>query len=84
MCYDPEGGFHPGEYHLISAETSTNSALKELLANSYVSLRQYQAALETYKSLPVNKIHAFAQQQFSALNDEIALLAFEHLIAVNI
>lgn len=66
-----------------SAETSTNSALKELLANSYVSLRQYQAALETYKSLPVNKIHAFAQQQFSALNDEIALLAFEHLIAVN-
>ena len=64
------------------AESSANPVIKELYANILVSQKQYLTALEVYKSLPQDRLVNFAEQQYNAGNDEIALLAFQYLQSV--
>lgn len=60
-------------------ESTTNPVIKELYANILVSQKQYLTALEVYKSLPQDCLINFAEQQYNAGNDEIAMLAFQYL-----
>jgi len=64
------------------AESSANPVIKELYANILVSQKQYLTALEVYKSLPQDRLVNFAEQQYNAGNDEIALLAFQYLQSI--
>ncbi|MBW6514525.1 MAG: tetratricopeptide repeat protein [Candidatus Syntrophosphaera sp.] len=61
------------------AARSENAVVKELYANALVSRREYSAALEVYKKLPREKVVRFAEEQYLALNDEIALPSFAYL-----
>jgi len=61
------------------AESSANYIIKELYANILVSQKQYLQALEVYKFLPQDRLINFAEQQYNAGNDEIAMLAFQYL-----
>jgi tetratricopeptide (TPR) repeat protein len=64
-----------GEY----AKNSDSTIIQELYANALVTQEQYASALEVYKSLPVEKLVGFANQQYKELNDEIALSSFQYL-----
>jgi len=56
-----------------------SEVLRELYANILVSQQEYLQALEIYKQLPLDKLIRFANEQFTAQNDRIALPAFEYL-----
>ncbi|HNU54029.1 MAG TPA: tetratricopeptide repeat protein [Candidatus Syntrophosphaera sp.] len=65
------------------AETSANPIIKELYANALLSQNRAPEALEVYKNLPPERLLSFAEQQYAALNDEVALPAFEHLAGIS-
>ncbi|MDP2173876.1 MAG: tetratricopeptide repeat protein, partial [Candidatus Cloacimonadaceae bacterium] len=67
-----------GEY----ANASGNAAVKELYANSLLSMGRQKLALSVYKQLPWDKLHRFAEDQFIALVDETAYPAYAHLIEI--
>ncbi len=74
----------PSMIRIISAyaNNATNPIILELYATALVSLKQYQQALEIYRNLSPQKLQSFAEDQYSALNDEIALLAYSHLVDI--
>ena len=76
---DPELIATIGEF----AETSANPIIKELYANALLSQNRAPEALEVYKNLPPERLLSFAEQQYAALNDEVALPAFEHLAGIS-
>lgn len=57
--------------------------LKELYANILVAQKQWTQALSIYKKLPQDKLIRFADEQYSALNDELALPAFRYLESIS-
>ncbi len=61
------------------AAASANPIIKELYANALISQNRGTEALEVYKELPRDRLLSFAQQQYAALNDEVALPSFEYL-----
>lgn len=61
------------------ARASQNPVLMELYGGALVSLRQYPEALDVYKSLAPDKLLRFAEEQYNAMTDELALPAFAHL-----
>jgi len=65
------------------AETSANPIIKELYANALLSQNRAPEALEVYKNLPPERLLSFAEQQYAALNEEVALPAFEHLAGIS-
>jgi|GEM_PF-230416 len=73
---------HTGSSSLAEKTPVGNQIVLELLANAYTGLRKYDQALEIYKKLPEAKLVSFASIQFSALNDDIALPAYQYLIQV--
>ncbi len=60
-----------------------SEVLRELYANILVSQQEYLQALEIYKQLPLDKLTRFANEQFTAQNDRIALPAFEYLASLD-
>jgi len=58
---------------------AVNPVIYELYANVLLELKQFDRALEIYKSLSWDKLHRFAEEQFVALNDSVAYAAFAHL-----
>lgn len=60
-----------------------SEVLRELYANILVSQQEYLQALEIYKQLPLDKLIRFANEQFTAQNDRIALPAFEYLASLD-
>ncbi len=56
-----------------------NPILREVHALALMHVNDYLAALDIYKTLTPDKVRRFAEDQFIALNDEVALLAYEHL-----
>ncbi|MCB5247839.1 MAG: tetratricopeptide repeat protein [Candidatus Cloacimonetes bacterium] len=65
------------------AASSPNPVIKELYANALISQNLAAEALEVYKTLPRDRLLSFAQQQFAALNDEVALPSFQYLESVS-
>lgn len=65
------------------ANTSANPIIRELYANALLSQNRAPEALEVYKNLPPERLLSFAEQQYAALNDEVALPAFEHLAGIS-
>ncbi|MDD4223061.1 MAG: tetratricopeptide repeat protein [Candidatus Cloacimonetes bacterium] len=65
------------------AASSPNPVIKELYANALISQNLAAEALEVYKTLPRDRLLSFAQQQFAALNDEVALPSFQYLERVS-
>lgn len=61
------------------ATQSGSAIINELLANTLVFLKRPAQALDIYKTLPQDKILRFAEEQYSALNDEVALPAYTWL-----
>ncbi|MDZ4122368.1 MAG: tetratricopeptide repeat protein, partial [Candidatus Cloacimonadaceae bacterium] len=61
---------------------AVNPVILELYATSLVNLKRFGEALEIYKSLSYEKLQGFATEQFTALNDDIAFAAYEHLICI--
>lgn len=53
--------------------------MKELLAGTLVSRKRYADALKVYKEMGQDKLLRFANEQFTALNDAVAGMAFEWL-----
>ncbi len=60
-------------------QSSGSGVIRELYANLLVGQNQFQPALEIYKNLPGDKLVRFADEQYAALNDEVAQPAYEHL-----
>ncbi len=65
------------------AETSANPIIGELYANALISQNRAPEALEVFKTLPRDRLLSFAEQQYAALNDEVALPAFEYLAGIS-
>jgi thioredoxin-like negative regulator of GroEL len=61
------------------AGKSGNPIIKELYANALLSQKKYRESLEVYKGLPQDRLLAFADQQYLAFNDEIALPSYQYL-----
>lgn len=61
------------------AEKSPNPIIRELYANALVSQKRDAEALEVFKTLPQDRLLIFADQQYKAFNDEVALAAFSWL-----
>jgi predicted Zn-dependent protease len=61
------------------ASQGQSQILNELYANLLVFLDRPAQALEIYKKLPVEKLLRFAEEQYSALHDEVAYPAFAWL-----
>ncbi len=61
------------------ARGAVNPVVLELYAVSLVHLKQSLQALEIYKSLSEDKLRSFAEEQYAALNDDIAFGAYEYL-----
>lgn len=61
------------------AAKSENPVIKELYANLLVAQNQYSQALEIYKVLPQDKLVRFADEQYRAANDEVALPSYAYL-----
>jgi len=62
------------------AQASQGTALKELYANTLLGLKRYDDVLEVFDSLPVETLQRFAEEQYAAMNDEIAYPAFQGLL----
>lgn len=58
---------------------STNPVVKELYANALVYQKNYLEALEVFKNLPADRLIRFAEEQYVAANDQIALPTFRYL-----
>jgi len=63
----------------IFAQNSPNPIIRELYANALVSQKQDAEALEVFKTLPQDRLLNFADQQYKAFNDEVALASFAWL-----
>jgi len=61
------------------AKEANSQIINELYANALISQRRHEEALEIYKLLPEDKLLRFAEDQYLALNDEVALPAFAYL-----
>lgn len=55
--------------------------LWEAYANARVFLKDYRSALDAFANLPLTQLYRFAEEQYSALNDDVASMAFERLTA---
>lgn len=62
-----------------SALSTSDTAILELYAGSLVYLKDFTTAFETYKRLPIPRMQRFAEDQYAAVNDSVALMAFSHL-----
>ncbi len=62
------------------AARSSNTALKELYANTLLSLKRYHEVLNVFTDLPVETLQRFAEEQYVAMNDEIAYPAFQNMV----
>ncbi|HRY83215.1 MAG TPA: tetratricopeptide repeat protein [Candidatus Cloacimonadota bacterium] len=71
----------PGLIRLIEgkARAVNNPQLWELYANARVFLKDYKSALDAFANLPLNQLYRFAEEQYAAMNDNVALMAFERL-----
>lgn len=71
----------PGSIESIRtfAQKSPNPIIRELYANALVSQKRDAEALEVFKTLPQDRLLVFADQQYKAFNDEVALAAFSWL-----
>lgn len=74
---DPQRISTIGEF----ASRSSNPVIIELYANALLSQNRGGEALEVYRSLPRERLAAFAEQQYASFNDEVALAAFRHMEA---
>ncbi len=72
---------NPGSIEAIRifAQNSPNPIIRELYANALVSQKQDAKALEVFKTLPQDRLLNFADQQYKAFNDEVALASFAWL-----
>ncbi len=61
------------------AAQSGNEVIRELYANALVAGKDYNQALDIYKNLSADKLIRFAEEQYKAANDEVALPAFAWL-----
>lgn len=59
---------------------SNGTAMRELYANTLLGLRRYNDALEVFDTLPVETLQRFAEDQFTAMNDQVAYPAYRKLI----
>lgn len=75
LAEDPERIATIGEF----ASRSDNPIIREIYANALISQNRAAEALEVFKSLPLERLLSFAEQQYAALNDEIALPSFQYL-----
>ncbi len=62
------------------ASGEVNPVILELYATSLVNLKRPLQALEIYKTMSADKLRSFAEEQYAALNDEVAYPAYEHLV----
>jgi len=56
-----------------------NPIVREAYALALMHVNDDQGALDIYKTLTLDKVQRFAEDQYSALNDEVAILAYEYL-----
>ncbi len=61
------------------ANATDDTAILELYAGSLVYLKDFSTAFEAYKRLPLPRLQRFAEDQYAAVNDSVALMAFNHL-----
>ena len=54
-------------------------AIWELYANARVFLHDYRGALDAFANLPSTQLYRFAEEQYAALQDDVALMAYERL-----
>ncbi|NLN85040.1 MAG: hypothetical protein GX135_02900 [Candidatus Cloacimonetes bacterium] len=71
----------PGSIDAIGdfAQRSSSPIILELYANALVSQKREAEALEVFKSLPQDRLLNFADQQYKAFNDDVALASFAWL-----
>jgi len=62
-----------------AAGKGSNPVMKELLAGTLVAKKRFSEALNVYKDMGQDKLLRFANEQFMAMNDAVAALAFEWL-----
>ncbi len=75
----------PGSIDAIGdfAQRGSSPIILELYANALVSQKRESEALEVFKSLPQDRLLNFADQQYKAFNDDVALASFAWLQEVS-
>jgi hypothetical protein len=61
------------------ANVSSSMEVKEVYAISLSRLKRFKEALKEYEQLPTEKLMSFANEQYSAGNDTLAILAYNAL-----
>jgi len=61
------------------ARASSSVEVKEIYAISLSRLGRLREALAEYEQLPTEKLYAFANEQYSAGNDSLAIIAYNNL-----
>jgi hypothetical protein len=72
----------PKQINAIARESEKSTVIetKEVYARSLVVLGNFQQALQIYRQLPPEKLVQFADEQYSAKRDSLALMAYNDVL----